>query len=327
MPLASAASVAVRTESGQIRTVLHGRVEHGGRPLDPGDVFDLASLSKLFTATCALILVREGALGLDEPVAAHLPPGTPAGRAGVTLRELLTHRSGLPAESALWRDIADPGRLRAGVLSTPLRHPREWRHEYSCVGYILAGAVLESAAGQPLDTILRTRLTGPLGAHSVRFGPVPARGAVATETQPTRGALRGQIHDELAAALATPVGNAGLFGTARDVLRLAELLIEDGRGPRGERILDPASVRLLTEPGEWPGPGYGQAIGFRVNDAGLLGGARGVGHTGFTGTSLALDPRRGRAVALLVNRVHPTRETAGIIQLRRRVHEAVFREA
>jgi CubicO group peptidase (beta-lactamase class C family) len=266
-----------------------------------------------------------------------LPVGEGPGAAAVTLRHLLTHTGGFPPSSLWWQDDAGD-RLLDRVLAHPLEASPGRRHTYSCLGYIAAGRVLEVATGTPLDRLVADRVLTPLGASSARFGPVDPATAVATETQPHRGDVRGHVHDELAHALGRPVGNAGLFGTADDVLALGEMLLRDGRGRAG-RVLAPATTRLLLDPAIPPGPGpgqghgprsaqasalgYGQAIGFRVGDPVFMGSVRGVGHTGFTGTSLVVDPARRTATVLLTNRVHPTRVGTDVNTLRRGLAEAV----
>ncbi|WNB86426.1 serine hydrolase domain-containing protein [Cellulomonas sp. ATA003] len=330
----TAVSVAVRTPSGatvRLHRGTTGRVEPGGEPDDVTGqtLWDLASLTKTYVAVAALALHEDGVVDLDAPVAALVPVGAGPGAASVTLRHLLTHTAGLADSSAAWRTERDPDRLLATVLAGPLTAAPGTAHTYSCLGYIAVGRALEVATGEPLDALVTRRVLRPLGAGTARYGPVPAPAAVATEDQPGRGVVRGAVHDELAHALARPVGNAGLFGTADDVLALGELVLADGVGRAG-RVLTAASVRVLREPvaGLPPGhPPYGQAVGFRVADAAFMGGVRGIGHTGFTGTSLVVDPGRGTVAVLLTNRVHPTRAGTDVNPLRRAVADAVAAHA
>lgn len=326
----TAVSVAVRTPS-SATVRLHRGATGGDEPRDVADqtLWDLASLTKMYVAVAALALHEDGVVDLDAPVAEHVPVGTGPEAASVTVRHLLTHTAGLADSSSAWRTEHDPDRLLETVLTGPLAAPPGMAHTYSCLGYIAVGRLLEVAAGEPLDALVTRRVLRPLGAVTARYGPVPADGAVATETQPGRGVVHGAVHDELAHALARPVGNAGLFGTADDVLALGELVLGGGVGRAG-RVLTEAAARGLCEPvlGLPPGhPPYGQAIGFRVADAAVMGSVRGVGHTGFTGTSLVVDPDRRTVAVLLTNRVHPTRTGTDVNPLRRALAETVAGQA
>jgi CubicO group peptidase (beta-lactamase class C family) len=326
----TAVSVAVHHPAGPDVHLLRGTVAAGGEPLTADHLFDLASLTKVFVAVAALSLVQDGVVALDAPVREVLPVGSGEGADRITLRHLLTHTAGLAPSSAAWQNETDPGRLLADVLASPLEAP-PGRHTYSCLGYIATGRLLETVTGSRLDTLVRERVLAPLGAATARFGPVDPAVAVATETQPHRGDVRGAVHDELAHALARPVGNAGLFGTADDVLALGQMLLARGEGRVG-RVLEPVTADLLLHAAVGPdpggsgdpgGPAYGQAIGCRIADPAFMGTVRGIGHTGFTGTSLVVDPLRGTVAVLLTNRVHPTREGTDVNPLRRAVAEAV----
>jgi CubicO group peptidase (beta-lactamase class C family) len=306
-------------------------LHRGTTSLDSGvavtesSLFDLASLTKAFVAVAALSVWEDGLVDLDAPVAEVLPVGTGAGAGRVTLRLLLTHTAGLPPTSSLWREEGDPGPLLERVLATPLDTEPGSQHAYSCLGYIAAGRVLEIVTAAPLDALVRRRVLDPLGAGSARFGPVATTTAVATEAQPGRGVVHGTVHDELAHALGRPVGNAGLFGTADDVLALGELLLGTGEGRAG-RVLGPDAMALLRSPSTVGSAGsapYAQAVGFRIADPGFMGSVPGIGHTGFTGTSLVANPARGTVTVLLTNRVHPTRVGTDVGPLRRALAEAV----
>ncbi|MCL3861716.1 serine hydrolase [Actinotalea sp. K2] len=317
----TAVSVAVHAPGGPPVRLLQGRAAEGGAELTAGDRFDLASLTKVVVAVAALSLVEEGVVELDAPVAQTLQVGTGEGADEITLRHLLTHTAGLPPTSTLWQ--AERGqRLLDRVLTTPLEAPPGTRPDYSCLGFVAVGRLLELVTGARLDEILRDRALVPLGAGSMAFGPVDLPAAVATETQPHRGSIRGEVHDELAHALGRPVGNAGLFGTADDVLAVGQMVLRSGEGRAG-RVLDAASVELLVHPAVASPAGYGQAAGFRVADATFMGSVCGIGHTGFTGTSLVVDPVGGTVTVLLTNRVHPTRVGTDVGPLRRALAEAV----
>ncbi|WP_229718078.1 serine hydrolase domain-containing protein [Microbacterium aerolatum] len=283
-------------------------------PLRADHLFDLASLTKVFTTVVALRLVEQGIVVLDAPVEDLVAVGTGAEAARITLRHLLTHTAGLPPECALWRDGVTGESLRDGVLRSELRNTPGAAHAYSDVGFIAVGEILERASGRSLESLVGDVAT-ELGADALTWHPDPER-AVATEEQPHRGLIRGQVHDELAHALGRPAGHAGLFGTLDDVAALARMIRDDGVGARS-RVLSPGSIRLMSEPVARAETGYGQAVGLRVRDQAWMGDTDAVGHTGFTGTCFAVCPESGGFGVLLVNRVHPTRVDTDVSAIRR----------
>lgn len=295
--------------------LLRGTLAHDDpAPLERGHLFDLASVTKVFTAVAVLRLVDAGAVDLDAPVRPVLAVGAGAGAERITLRHLLTHSAGLPAEGAGWREGLRGADLRERVLRRPLLTEPGVRHLYSDVGYIAAGEYLERVSGRPLGESWAD-VAHEIGADSLTWTPDP-RWTVATETQPHRGPVRGEVHDELAHALGTPAGHAGLFGTVDDVAALARMFRDGGEGPRG-RVLSASSVGLMTTPAVRAEAGYGQAVGLRVRDESWMGRVDAVGHTGFTGTAFAVHPVTGGLGVLLLNRVHPTRENADVAAVRR----------
>jgi CubicO group peptidase (beta-lactamase class C family) len=293
-------------------------------PAAPDTLFDLASVTKTFTAATVVRLAERGVVALDAPIVGVLPVG--GGDRRITLRSLLTHTSGLPAESFLWRDEPDlpaPQRLES-VFAAPLESAPDAVHRYSCLGYIAAGVIAERVTGTSLDGLLRDLVLEPLGLDSVRFGPVDPTLVAATEDQPwvNRGVVRGEVHDETSWYLGGCVGNAGLFATASDVLGLAESLLDD-------RLFGPVARRALTTDALKPrhGAAYGQAVGARIGDPELVGDLPALGHPGFTGTMWMALPDRGIAAALLTNRVHPTRDRVDLAPFRRRFSAWVAGEA
>ncbi|MFJ2034000.1 serine hydrolase domain-containing protein [Streptosporangium sp. NPDC087985] len=290
-------------------------------------IFDLASLTKLYTTAVILSLVEEGGLGLDEPVVTWLPGGLP----GVTPRHLLTHTAGLPPSRRAHEEIFGDGpEVRAArlerILSTPPLHAPGEHHVYSDVGMIMAGRVAEIAGGAPLDELLRTRVTGPLGLDDTGYRPAPSLRPriAATEEKPERGGsgcVRGEVHDETAHGLGGVAGHAGIFATADDVMCFAEALRTGGTS-----VLGPGTVAEMTRDQGVPGAAFGQGLGARIGDPAIVGPLTSAyGHSGFTGTSLVVDPGRALTVVLLTNNVHPLRGRPGIRDLRHAVAAEALR--
>jgi CubicO group peptidase (beta-lactamase class C family) len=272
-------------------------------------IYDLASLTKVVgTTTAVMILYDEGKLRLDDKVVKFIPEFTGGGRENVTIRHLLEHRSGLPAGRDLWRLAHTPEEARAAVISTELFAQPGQYYEYSDLGADMLGFVVEAVSGQRLDQFLDARVFGPLGMHDTHFRPdASLRGRIApTELTPPRGyPLRGEVHDENAYALGGVAGHAGLFSTANDLSIFAQMLLNGGKY-RDTRLIADSTVQLFTK----------RAAGTRAlgwdTCAGEYGcgkymGSNAYGHTGFTGTSLWIDPDRQMFVVLLTNRVHAAR--------------------
>ncbi|MDQ0748033.1 CubicO group peptidase (beta-lactamase class C family) [Streptomyces africanus] len=271
-------------------------------PMTVGTPFDLASLTKLFTAVAAVQQIERGTLGIDARVGAYLPDFTAAARHGITVRQLLTHTSGLRPDLPLYDCADDAGRLAALQSEAPVGAPGTYR--YSDLNMLLLQHLLERLTGRTLDVLFRDGITRPLGMTATEFGPCP--GAAATEDQrrpwakADRGMLRGEVHDENAWALGGVAGHAGLFSTGRDLAVFCRTLLAGGSyGPA--RILGPDFVELLFTP---PGLGFSLDQPWFMGD---LAGRGAAGHTGFTGTSLVLDPATETFLILLTNAVHPRR--------------------
>jgi CubicO group peptidase (beta-lactamase class C family) len=267
--------------------------------------FDLASLTKLFTAVAAVQQLERGTLGIDARVGAYLPEFRAAREHGVTVRQLLTHTSGLRPELPLY-DCPD-AESRLALLRAEAPSSEPGAHLYSDLNPVLLQYVLERVTGRTLDVLVRDGITRPLGMNATAFGPCP--GAAATEDQrrpwakADRGMLRGVVHDENAWALGGVAGHAGLFSTARDLAVFCRTLLAGGSyGPA--RILGPDFVELLLTP-----PGLGFTLD-QPSFMGALAGRGAAGHTGFTGTSLVLDPATDTFLVLLANTVHPRRRPA-----------------
>lgn len=325
--------LAVGDREGLLHLHPFGRLtyEPDAPPVTAKTLYDLASLTKVVvTTTLAMILVDEGKLDLDQPVQELLPGFQGPGKEAVTVRHLLTHSSGLPAVAPLYQEIQGKQAFVERIQAMDLVYPVGSRSTYSDLGMILVGEILERAAGQPLDALVQTRVLDPLGMRGTRFLPPPdLRPRIApTEIDPWRGRLlQGEVHDENTSAMGGVAPHAGLFGTAGDLARFARLLLNGGTLD-GYRIVAPEIVDLFTRRAGIPGSD--RAIGWDTkspegSSAGTLFSPRSFGHTGFTGTSLWIDPERGLFVILLTNRVYPTRENNLIREVRPAVADAVVR--
>lgn len=274
-------------------------------------IYDLASLTKVVaTTTAIMILYDQGRIHLEDPASKFLPGFYGGAKDDITIQMLLEHRSGLPAGRDLWRIALSPDEARQAAIDTPLEcNPGEC-FIYSDLGADLLGFVVESASGQRLDAFLQARVFDPLGMHDTFFRPHwTLRDRIApTELTPPRGyPLRGEVHDENAFALGGIAGHAGLFSTATDLAVFAQMMLNGGE-INGLRIVSDSTVALFTARAGSRGT---RALGWDTcghdGSCGKYLSARAFGHTGFTGTSLWIDPDRDLFVILLTNRVHAAR--------------------
>ncbi|GGZ71769.1 serine hydrolase [Streptomyces subrutilus] len=279
-------------------------------------VFDLASLTKLFTSILAVQQMERGRLELEAPVRRHLPEFTGGGKERITVRQLLTHTSGLRSWAPFYQESTRAGQLRL-LWSVQAQETPGSVYRYSDLNLITLQLLLERITGRTLDVLLHDEITAPLGMHRTRFNPPLSwrRVTAATEVQRPpwsgldRGLVWGEVHDENAYALGGVAGHAGVFGTAWDLAVLARTLL-DGGAYAGRRILRPGSVELLFTDYNTAFPGDDHGLGFELYQhwyMGAMATPHSAGHTGFTGTSLVLDPSTDSFLVLLGNAVHPVR--------------------
>jgi len=272
-------------------------------------IYDLASLTKVVgTATAAMILYDEGRLELDAPVSKYLPAFSGGQKDAVTIRHLLTHTSGLPAGRDLRRLASSPWEARNIVMMSQLTCKPGVCQIYSDIGADVLGFAVEAIAGQGLDAFLEERVFVPLGMNDTHFRPDPAlRDRIApTEVSSPRGyPIRGEVHDENAWALGGVAGHAGLFSTAADLSLFAQMMLNRGTYNGVRIVSDSAVARFTTRTSGTRALGWDTADG--EGTAGIHMGEKAYGHTGFTGTSLWIDPERDLFVVLLTNRVHAPR--------------------
>jgi CubicO group peptidase (beta-lactamase class C family) len=323
------AAVAVGRHGRMVHLAGRGRTDWADDAPDvtPATLYDLASLTKVIaTTTAAMLLEEDGRLHLDAPIGPHLPELTDTAKHGLTPRLLLEHRAGLRPWATLWRNYEGREAFLAAIDSIELVHEPATETAYSDLGLILLQLAVERIEGAGLDVITRNRLFGPLGMLDTGFNPPAAeRSRIApTEVDTARGGLvQGVVHDENALAIGGVSGHAGLFGSARDLAIFAQMLLNGGW--YGDAVLlQPATVARWTAPQV---AGSSRALGWDTpsgrSSAGRYFSPRSFGHTGFTGTSMWVDPGRDLFVVLLTNRVNPTREETRHIQLRRDIADAV----
>ena len=305
-----------------------------GEGITPQTLFDLASLTKpLAAASTFLALCGELSVSIDSPIGAFLPDTAPHLR-GITLMQLMTHTAGLPPVPDIFRLFRDEAHIDREqclrrLLSLPLQDRPGTRVIYSCSGYIILTRILEHLAGASLSRTFARLITDPAGIEGLVFNPPVPENCAPTEYCPWRGrVMRGEVHDENAYCFAGEGGNAGLFGTLEGVDSLLRS-IQDGIKGIARPIIPVEYLRLMTscrtgslhprrtagflaeEPEAFPGGGFSESS---------------YGHTGFTGTSIWVDPVRDLRVTALTNRVHYGREkTAESIRVfRRQLHQALL---
>ncbi len=294
-------------------------------------IYDCASLSKLFTATCLMRLVEREKVELDIPVARYLPAFGANKKTAITVRQLLAHVGGLPSGLPLWRLEPSPAaRLQRALTEAP-DHPPATFFRYSDFSAITLGALAERVDGRPLDRQVAEDITSPLGMADTGYNPPAERleRIAATEYQPHeagREMVRGTVHDENAWSLGGVAGHAGIFSTAADLLRFARCHLEGG-SVDGAAVLRPETAAAMqTLQTGYLASGATRGLGWELDKPyymGKLAAPTTFGHTGFTGTSLVIDPRGRTIVILLANRVHPTRDGPPFNPIREAVADAV----
>ncbi|HEX9632091.1 MAG TPA: serine hydrolase domain-containing protein [Gemmatimonadales bacterium] len=288
---------------------------------DPaGTLFDLASLTKVVATTTAVMLLADrGELALQYPVRRYLPGFTGDGKDSVTVRHLLEHRSGLRPFlrlDTLARDAAEARRL---VLTEPLRHAPGTRVVYSDLNAMLLGWIVETVSGTTLDTFAVREIFGPLGMPRVRFRPPRSERDAIMPVGLWRGhAIAGEVHDQNAARLGGVAGHAGLYATGNELARFAQFMLRRGTTAAGAALIRSGVVALFVR----RGPGN-RALGWEMRDttvtdnSGQWMSATTYGHTGYTGTSIWIDPDRDLFVLLLTNRVFAPRTGRSISELKK----------
>ncbi|MET8883676.1 serine hydrolase [Streptomyces rubiginosohelvolus] len=279
-------------------------------------VFDLASISKLFTSLLAVQQIERGTLELEATVASYLPDFAGGGKQDITVRQLLTHTSGFRSWIPLYKEPTREGKLRMLWDEVPASTPGS-AYLYSDLNLISLQLILEHLTGRPLDVLLREEITAPLGMHRTRYNPPASWKPKIAATEDARlpwsglerGLVWGEVHDENAFGFGGVAGHAGVFSCAWDLAVLARTLLNGGVYGRS-RILSEESVDLLFTDFNTAFPGDEHGLGFELYQhwyMGAMATPRSAGHTGFTGTSLVLDPTTDTFLIVLGNSVHPVR--------------------
>ncbi len=306
------------------------------RPMSVDTLFDLASLTKvLVTTTATMMLVERGEFRLDQPVAYYVPAFAEQGKGDITLRQLLTHQSGLPA----WRDFTQTTTDYQGVIDEICEIEPKYapgvRYLYSDLNMILLGEVIRRVDGRTPDVFAEEEIFGPLGMNETGFNPEGAKAQSAAATTaaaerpgvPAGTMLVGRVHDENAALMDGVAGHAGLFSTADDLAVFAQMMLNGGI--YGEtRLLGPLTVELMTREQLRVNSTVRRGLGWDLHSdefctSGDLLSTEAYGHTGFTGTSLWIDPTNDLFVIFLTNRVHPDGRSRSFNEVRARIHNVV----
>ncbi|MGW4212878.1 serine hydrolase domain-containing protein [Lentzea sp. NPDC004789] len=296
-------------------------------PMQKDTIFDLASVSKLFTSIAVIQQVEQGRVDIDEKVATYLPEFGVNGKENITVKQLLTHTSGLEPFIPLWKLYPDiPSRIKAVMNVKPKSTPGT-TYVYSDLNLITLGELVHRVSGKPLDQAVRDGITKPLNMKDTGYNPKAKNRTAATEfqTAPPRGMVRGEVHDENAWSLGGVAGHAGVFGTAKDLAILGQTILNGGTYG-GHRILTEHSVELMLTNFNPQFPDDAHGLGFELNQRWYMGGLSGpgtAGHTGYTGTSLVIDKASRSIAILLTNRVHPSRDWGSINPARRAVTDGL----
>lgn len=277
-------------------------------------IFDVASMTKLFTSIAAVQLIQAGRIGLRTPVAQYIPAFAANGKGNITILNLLTHTSGLPADPdpSLCAYANNDERWAAVYAVKPFAPPGTV-FLYSDMNMMTLGQVIATVTGQTLDRVIAEQITGPLGMTETMFNPPaslkPRIAAEEYQRSIGRGLVWGSVHDENAYCLGGVSGHAGVFSTAHDLAILGQTLLNGG-DYEGTRILSEESVRELFTNYNQTFLGHAHGLGFELDQRRYMGALSSpvtAGHTGFTGTSIVIDPLSRSFVILLTNRVHPSR--------------------
>ncbi len=302
-----------------------GKISENGPDVNALTRFDMASLSKVLGPTMlALRAIEEGELTLWDRLERFFPD-CPEEKKDITIRHLMTHTAGFAPAFFLSEEAESPEDALRALLAHPLATPVGAEVHYSCMGYITLGKVLETVYGQPLDVLARERVFGPLHMDHTGYCPTGDNFAATEVDKETGVAWQGIVHDENARFLRGVSANAGVFSDIGDMVRFAQMLSMGGGEYLSQAMLKKATLCHAQSDEARRGLGFHLA-GTPENYMGDLVPDCAFGHTGFTGTSLMVEPTDGLFIILLSNRVHPTRENMKLFRFRRRLHNVLYAE-
>lgn len=287
----------------------HRQTEPQQVPMTLDTVFDLASLTKpIATATSVMMLIQEGKVAIDDPVSKYLPEFSSHGKDQITVKQLLSHQGGLIPDNALsdYKSGREQSYEKINELSLRAKPGEEFI--YSDVGFIVLGELVETISGQRLDAFTQEHFFKPLQMHETGYLPREELKQRAAVTQQRNDAwMQGEVHDPRAYEMDGVAGHAGLFATAQDLARYAQMVLNNGQFD-GVRILKPETIQLMTSAvpvsSGIRSPGWDKQTGYSSNKGDLLSDSA-IGHGGFTGTGIWIDPDQELFIIFLSNRVHP----------------------
>ncbi len=327
------AVVAVGRDGALVHLKAYGKrtYEPDAAPMTTDTLFDLASLTKVIaTTTMSMMLVDEGRLNLDRPVRDYFSTFTGGSKDRITIRHLLTHSSGIDWWAPLYKEAHTPKEYLNRILPMDLKYEPGTKSVYTDLGVMMLGDILERSEGVDINTFVKRRIFEPLKMRDTGYNPPeslkPRIAPTEIDNEWRKRLVWGEVHDENAFGLGGVAPHAGLFGTAPDLARFATMLLNGGVF-ENRRYIAPETVAQFTTRGTVPDSS--RALGWDTpsenSSAGTLMSKRAFGHTGFTGTSMWMDPQTGVFVILLTNRVHPTRENNQIREARPALADAVMR--
>lgn len=300
-----------------------GKISQEGPAVDRHTRYDMASLTKVLGPTMlALRAVEDGELTLGDSIGLFFPQA-PEDKKSITVKQLMTHSGGFEPSF----DLSAETENSAGALDALLVHPLAYAPgtdvRYSCMGYIVLGKMLENLYGKTLDCLAQERVFDPLGLAHTGYCPTGGNIAATEVCAETGRTWQGVVHDENARFLGGVSANAGIFSDIDDMAAFAQMLAKGGDGFLAPATMTAAVRCHASTPEMRRGLGF-QLAGTPLNYMGDLMPECSFGHTGFTGTSLAVDPTTGFYLVLLSNRVHPTRENLKLMRFRRRLHNVLY---
>lgn len=294
-------------------------------------IFDLASVTKVIaTTTAAMICYDRNLFSLDDPVVKYIPEFGVNGKEKITIKNLLLHNTGLPAWKKFYESCKTKEDVLKEIYSSELEYPTGEKTVYSDLGIITLGKIIEKVTNKSLDNFCRDEIFNPLKMNSTFYNPPDSLKQYCAPTEIDNywrnKTIQGEVHDETSAMLNGVAGHAGLFSTTSDIAKLMEVLISKGIY-LGQSIIKQSTIELFTKRYS---DQSSRALGWDTksetgSSAGDFFSGSSYGHTGFTGTSVWVDPQRNLFVIFLTNRVYPTRDNSKISKVRPELHNAVIK--